>query len=55
MIAVTLIIMTLIICVTIIAGIFLSNNNNYSYWRVEKDLKEINQKLNGLIKRHSDI
>lgn len=55
LIAITCIIMTLIICATIIAGIFLYYRDNFSYWKIEKDLKEINQKLDKLIKNQSDI
>ena len=51
MIAFTIILVTLIICVTVIIGIFLSNQDNYSYLRVESDLREINDKLDKLIKK----
>ena len=55
MIAITIILVTLIICATVIIGIFLYNQDNYSFWRVESDLKEINEKLDKLIKNQSDI
>ena len=51
MIAFTIILVTLIICVTVIIGIFLYNQDNYSYWRVESDLKDINEKLDKLINK----
>ena len=53
MIVITVVLVTLIICVTILAKTFLENNDNYSFWRVESDLKEINEKLDKLIKKSS--
>lgn len=53
--AITIILVTLIICATVIIRTFLNNRDDYSFWKVEKNLKEINQKLDKLIKNQSDI
>lgn len=44
-IGITLVFITIVVCITVMVCVFLSNQDNYSYWNISGDLKEIKRML----------